>query len=179
MRCNICGTELESDLDACPGCGSEMTASEGEIRIPAPRGMVNDFPGILTAEEVKKLDELVTDFLRKTDVPIVIAVVETTFPLAPSEFAFILYNTWGIGQAKINMGLLMLLCLKEQWIESEVGLGLERYLPEVIGDEIVRESFVPYFRDKRYFEGLKAGTMDLITALRDRLPPVHRAEDSR
>jgi uncharacterized protein len=140
--------------------------------------MVNDFPAVLTTEEAKELNDLVSDFLLKTDVPIVIAVVETTFPLSPAEFAFLLYNTWGIGRVGVNRGLLMLLCLQEQWIESEVGLGLERYLPETLGDEIVRESFVPFFRDKRYFDGLKAGTVELIKILNDRLPPVHRAGDS-
>jgi uncharacterized protein len=90
--------------------------------------------------------------------------------LTPAEYAFLLYNHWGIGKAGVDMGALILLCLKERRLESEIGLGLEKYLPETIGDEILQSHFFPHFKDGNFYEGLKAGATALIDELEKRLP---------
>ena len=172
MHCNICGKDIEKS-EGCQVCGLSPEAFELKVRIPTPRGAVNDFPGILTEDQVGELSGMVEGFFERTDVPIVITIVDTTAPLKPAEYAFLLYNHWGIGKPKVNRGLLLLLCLKEQHLESEVGLGLEKYLPEETGDWIVQHEFISHFKGRRYFDGLKAGAAAIIAELEDRLPAVH------
>jgi uncharacterized membrane protein YgcG len=171
MHCNACGHDVNAEVEMCPGCEANLTSEQYKVHLPKPVGAVNDFPGILTKEQVEELSTMVVGFFEQTDVPVVIAIVETTAPLLPNEYAFLLYNHWGIGKPKINRGVLLLLCLKEKWLESEVGLGLERLFPETEGDRIVREEFIPHFNNGNYFGGLKSGTEALIKELQKRLPP--------
>lgn len=171
MHCNVCGQDMNDNIEACPGCKLDAESLKHKVQLPVPMGSVNDYPKILTEDQLKELRTLVETFFEQTDVPIVIAIVETTAPLKPNEYAFMMYNHWGIGKPKINRGVLLLLCLKEQWLESEVGFGLERFLPETEGDRIMRDEFVPHFKNGSYFEGLKAGTKEMIELLHKRLPP--------
>ncbi len=173
MHCNLCGAEFEDGADACPGCGVEANVLQENVQLPPPRGAVNDFPRLLNEAESGELSSMVSAFFKQTDVPVVIAVVHSTKPLSPSEYAFILYNHWGIGQKGVNRGLMLLLSLSDKHIESEIGLGLEEYLPEEVGDEIVQTAFVPHFKEGEFFEGLKAGTKALMDALLEKLPTLH------
>jgi len=172
ILCKLCGTEFESDAACCPGCRTEVDILGREVHLPFARGAVNDFPGLLSDAQAGELSSMAGSFFRQTEVPIVIAIVDDTEPLTPAEYAFLLYNHWGIGKAGINRGVLILLCMKEQHLESEIGLGLEEILPEEVGDEIVRTAFLPHFREGSFFEGLKAGTRAMMDALRERLPTV-------
>jgi uncharacterized protein len=168
MICRSCGGEFDPS-HPCPHCGADTETVKLKVEIPVPRGAVNDYPGILTDEQVKELDATANEFFDKTKIPIVITIVHTTEPLAPPEYAFLMYNHWGIGKAGINKGLLILLCLKEQHVESEVGFGLEDILSENTGDEIIQRAFIPAFKDGKYFNGLKSGIKDLIDAIEKRV----------
>ena len=169
-RCNLCGGEFGDDATCCPGCKVEAEVLKWEVQLPPARGAVSDYPAILTDAQAGELSSMVGSFFKQTDVPIVIAIVDATDPLTPSEYAFLLYNHWGIGKAGVNRGVLILLGLKERHLESEIGLGLEDILPEERGDEIVQTAFLPAFRDGDFFEGLKAGTKAMMDALLERLP---------
>jgi len=170
MRCRLCGCEFDADAHECPGCHVETEILKRKVQLPPARGAVSDYPGILTEAQVGELSSMVGAFFKQTDVPIVIAIVQNTEPLTPSEYAFLLYNHWGIGKAGVNRGVLILLCLKERHLESEIGLGLEDILPEEEGDAIVQNAFLPYFRDGNFFEGLRDGTKAIITNLLEKLP---------
>jgi uncharacterized protein len=170
MKCNLCGTEFDEAAESCPGCGTETKILKERVQVPAARGAVNDFPGVLTESQVGELSSMLGAFFKQTDVPLVVAVVHSCEPLKPDEYAFLLYNHWGIGKKGVDRGMLVLLCLEQKHLESEIGRGLERFLPEEIGDEIVQKAFLPHFKEGNFFEGLKAGTKDLMEALLERLP---------
>ncbi|MCX6647010.1 MAG: TPM domain-containing protein [bacterium] len=172
IQCRLCGHEFTDTDQTCPGCGVEVKNLTGIVALPPPKGSVNDYAGILSETEVNELSGKLESHFNLTDVPVVVATVKGTDPLDPSGYAFLLYNSWGIGHPHLNMGLLVLLCLDMQHIECEVGIGLEKYIPEVEGDEILEETFYPYFREKKYYEGLIAGTEVLMDLIRKRVPPV-------
>lgn len=170
MKCNLCGTEFELKDEGCPGCGTPADVYKEDVQLPEARGSVNDYPGLLTEAQVGELSSMLGAFFKQTDVPLVVAVVHSCEPLKPDEYAFLLYNHWGIGKAGVDRGMLILLCVNEKHIESEIGLGLEDILSEELGDEIVQREFIPRFREGGFFEGLKGGTRGLINALLERLP---------
>ncbi|MFH1676338.1 MAG: TPM domain-containing protein [bacterium] len=173
MKCNLCGADLPENGGNCPGCNVLADFSRMKVLVPEPRGAVNDYPALLTDAQAGELASMVGAFFRQTDVPIVIAIVNTAEPLQPSEYAFLLYNHWGIGKKGVNKGVLLLLCLKERHLESEIGLGLENILPEDVGDEIVMDEFLPHFREGNFFEGLKAGVKGIIDYLLEKLPTIN------
>lgn len=170
IHCNICGNETSLDAESCKGCGTPTARLQEDVHIPLQGGLVNDFPGLLTKDQVFELESISKAFLENSGIPIVIVVIETSKPLAPDEYAFLLYNDWGIGMKEVNKGILFLLCLKERHLESEIGLGLERYLPEYESDRIVHEEFLAHFKEGKFFEGLVAGINAIIKTLDASLP---------
>ena len=173
MKCNPCGTEFEDSLKECPGCNIKAELLKDAVQLPPPCGVVNDYPKLLTEAQCGELSSMASAFFKQTDVPLVIAIVNSTKPIDPSEYAFLLYNHWGIGKKRVNRGLLILLSIDQKHVECEVGIGLESILPEEVGDEIVQTAFIPHFRDGEYFEGLKAGAKGLMDALLQKLPTLH------
>jgi uncharacterized protein len=72
-----------------------------------------------------------------------------------------LFNTWGIGHANDNDGLLILLCWyggdkTRRSVEQEVGYGLESTLPGTLTDKVAREYFVTAFQENHPGAGLVA-----------------------
>lgn len=172
IHCNLCGKILDETSDSCPGCGTARAVLEADVQLPSPRGAVNDFAGILNESQSGELSSMVTSFFKKMEVPIVLATVHSTGRLQPAEYAFLLFNHWGIGLKNVNRGILILLSLKDRHLESEIGLGLEDFISEEEGDEIVGK-FTGKFSDGRFFEGLRDGLKVLIHAVEKRLPSVH------
>ena len=173
-ECRLCGHEFSQDDQTCPGCGVAVEYLTGDVALPPPWGSVNDYAGVLTQEQIEGLAHDLDLHFKMTDIPVVVATVKSTKPLDPPDYAFLLYNAWGIGRPHLNMGLLILLCLDCQHVECEVGIGLEIYIPEVEGDELIQDTFVQYFREKKYFEGLKAGTEAITDLIRRRVPSVRQ-----
>lgn len=170
MNCKLCGCEFEFPEPNCPGCNTPAEVYKAKVQLPPAHGAVNDYPGILTEAEVGELCSMIGSFFRQTEVPIVIGIVNDTQPLGPSDYAFALYNHWGIGLEGIDRGVLILLSLEEKKVESEIGFGLESVLSEEKGDQIVHEEFIPYFKDGKFFDGLKAGVNAITNELLKRLP---------
>jgi uncharacterized protein len=173
MECRLCGTEFDDSLDICPGCNVNAETLKAKVQVPPPIGAVSDYPNLLSESQSGELSSMLNSFFRQTDVPVVIVIVNSTLPLTPAEYAFLLYNQWGVGKRGVNRGLLILLSLTQRHLETEVGLGLESILPEEVGDRIVQEAFVPNFREGNFFEGLRAGTRAVLDALLEKLPTLH------
>ena len=156
MKCPACGNDIES-LDAgCSRCGQLKEHIRDGIFLPGPRGPVNDFAFLFTPEQFDELTERLEKHFNETDIPVVIATVYSSDPLEPSDFASLLYNWWGIGKKKVNKGVLILVCTSRHWVESEVGIGLEKHIGEKETDEALRLKAIPFLKEGKFYEGVIA-----------------------
>ncbi len=92
-------------------------------------------------------------------------------------FRYHLFNTWGIGHANDNDGLLILLCWyggdkTRRSVEQEVGRGLESTLPSALTDSIAQKCFVTAFQENHPGEGLVAMVKSYDSLLRKQQPVV-------
>jgi uncharacterized protein len=172
IKCPACGMEIESIEAGCPRCGNLQEHMRGGIFLPGPRGSVNDFAFLFTKEEYDDLDMKLIKHLEETKIPIVIATLYATDPLSPSEYASLLYNWWGIGKKKVNKGVLILICTAARHVESEVGLGLEKWIGEKETDEALSKMAAPYLKDGRFYEGVKAAYEHLAKMMYEKVPGV-------
>lgn len=124
---------------------------------PKPAGRVNDFAGILNASTKGELDGLLDDLERKTSAEVAVAVVPSLGGMPVEEYANRLFKEWGIGQAKQDNGVLVLVAPNEREMRIEVGYGLEGVLPDGLAGEIIRDQFLPRFRDNDYPGGIRDG----------------------
>ncbi len=67
-------------------------------------------------------------------------------------------HTWGIGQAKEDNGVIILIAKNDRKIAINPGYGLEDRLTAGIGGEIIRNIITPEFKAGSYYKGIDKGT---------------------
>jgi uncharacterized protein len=130
------------------------------IKYPEPTGFVSDFAEIFTEEEITQMEDFIKDFEENTTVEIAVVTVKSLEGLSMGKYAFELFNTWGIGKAGKNNGILLLVVLDEKLLRIEVGLGLEKVITNKTAENIVNEVIFPYMSENNIgrgcYEGVKA-----------------------
>lgn len=124
---------------------------------PKPLGRVSDFAGVIDPAIEAEIDHRLDLLEQQTSSEIAVATVESLAGMSVEEYANRLFKEWGVGQAKQDNGVLVLVAPKEREMRIEVGYGLEGVLPDGLSGQIVREQFTPRFRDGDYSGGIRDG----------------------
>ncbi|HOX85699.1 MAG TPA: TPM domain-containing protein [bacterium] len=124
--------------------------------VPAPRGAVNDFANVISAEDEKQIEELANEVWEKAGVAMVVA----TFDSVPDDdyngYATLLYEKWGIGKQGEDNGVLILNVVQTRRLRIEVGYGLEPVLTDSRSGRIFRDILTPHLRAGDYGGGFLA-----------------------
>lgn len=141
------------------------------VDFPSASGFVNDFAGILKAEERAELEEILKNFEAQTSNEIVVAIVKSFDGLDSFTYSQELFMKWGIGKGNKNNGVLVLIGPSEGLpfpergeIFINVGKGLEGALPDSLTGTILRKEISPKFKAADYFSGVKGGVLAIISA---------------
>lgn len=133
-----------------------VAAFGSEAKFPSPTGFVNDYAGILNADQKQVLDQITRALKQTNGAELAIAIVDSVEPLDPKLYAVKLFEKWKIGEKGKDNGVLVLLAMKERRIEIEVGYGLEGVLPDALAGQILDDHAVPNFREGKMGEGVIA-----------------------
>jgi uncharacterized protein len=136
---------------------------------PEPPRLVNDFAGVLSAEQQSSLENKLVNFNQKTSTQIAIVIVKSISGYDPSDYSFKLAEKWGIGQKGKNNGILILVKPKvgneRGQVFIAVGYGLEAVVPDAVAHQtIVEAELIPAFKQNDYFGGLDRST-DILMSL--------------
>ncbi len=137
-----------------------------------PAQLVNnfskEFPDFLSKDQQAKLEQKLQGFSVQTSNQIAIVVVDDLSGMEAAEYAQQLANLWGIGQAKLNNGILILVKptggAGERKYYIAIGSGLEAVIPDATVQKICDEELIPYFKKGNFYEGLDK-TTDVLMAL--------------
>jgi uncharacterized protein len=128
--------------------------------VPNPKnggvGYVSNPDGILDGADVATLNRLISSLEDSSTAQIAVVIINSIGVENPKDFATTLFNHWGIGQADIDNGLLILTVMDQHRTEFETGYGLEGVLPDIICYRIGMQDLVPEFRKGNYGQGLIA-----------------------
>jgi uncharacterized protein len=133
--------------------------------IPKPRGLVNDFAGVIPPDDEKKILTVTTELLRKTSIPLVVVTMPDIGGAEYNDYANRLYGLWGIGKAGEDKGVLIFVTVKERKMRIETGYGVEGILPDGLVGEIRDRYITPYLKQDKYGEGLLNGTLAIAQVL--------------
>ena len=137
---------------------------------PNPPRLVNDFAGMLKADEVNSLENKLVAFNDSTSTQIAIVIVPSLGGYDKADYAQTLAEKWGIGRKGSNNGVLILIKPNRPDSKGEVqiatGYGLEGAIPDITCAEIIDREIVPAFREGNYFEGLNNATNTLMSLAR-------------
>ena len=144
--------------------------AETVATLPAPKGYVNDFAGVLTPEAASNLERLCTQVDSKAHAQIAVVTVKSLDPdksgAAPSiqEFATALEDKWKVGAKGTDRGLLVILSLNPRKYWIEIGYGLEGILNDAKVGDIGRD-MRPYLSSGDYSQGITTAVQELAQVI--------------
>jgi uncharacterized protein len=124
---------------------------------PSFQTSVYDYANVLSHEEKAQLEEKLIRYSDSTSTQIVVITIESLKNEDVSQLATKWAHTWGLGQAKEDNGVIILLAKAERKIAINPGYGLEDRLTAGIGGEIIRNIIIPEFKAGSYYKGLDKG----------------------
>lgn len=168
----------------CPAI-SQLFAVELEVPDrPHPQRMVNIFSRqpFLNAREISALEQKLVAFSDSTSNQIAIVVVDDLNGLTANEYATELGQKWGVGQKKLDNGIIILLSLgggegnRDYYIA--VGYGLEGAIPDLAVKRVQESELLPYLKSGNYYEALNRTTNVLMALAKGEIDSKEYAKKS-
>ena len=126
---------------------------------------VSDPDGILSAEAVARIDSVCASLRERGLAQVAVVAVDDIAGGDTFSFAVELFRGWGVGSAKSNNGLGILLVKELREIRFVTGGGLEGILPDALCKRIQTTYMLPAFRKGDYSAGMVAGIEAAATIL--------------
>lgn len=145
--------------------------------IPSPKLQGQDYfvsnpDGVLSSTD--SLNALLVKLEKETKVEFaVVAVKDFDQQTEDFEFAFDLFNHWGIGKDKAHNGLLLFIATDRRKYRFISGDGTEGLLPDVVLKQIGEKFLVPAFKQQDYDTGILDATNEIYKILTS---PKHQAD---
>ncbi|MEO0559049.1 MAG: TPM domain-containing protein [Bacteroidota bacterium] len=132
---------------------------------PNPPRLVNDYTGTLAAAERDALERKLVAYDDSTSTQIAVVLVPTTDGVAPVDYATEILRAWGVGQAGLDNGVVLLVATEDRELFITTGFGAEGALTDARAGRIVRDILVPSFRQGQFFAGIDRATDAMMAAL--------------
>ena len=122
---------------------------------PAMKGVVSDYAGKLDEAQIKELSGLLKDYEQQTSIEFVVVVVNSLDGLSARNYATGIGDSWKIGKAGKDNGVVLLWAPNERAYALRVAEGLSADLPDAEATQITQQSLLPNFKRGDFYSGLK------------------------
>jgi uncharacterized protein len=144
---------------------SLLPAKAAEPTFPALTGRVVDDAQLLGPDVEEELTEELKALEDKSSDQLVVVTLPSLQGYPIEDYGYQLGRHWGIGTAKLNNGVLLIVAPNDHKVRIEVGYGLEGTLTDALSKIIIENAILPKFRAGDYAGGIKAGVSDIIKVL--------------
>ncbi|MCZ7583680.1 MAG: TPM domain-containing protein [Deltaproteobacteria bacterium] len=141
-----------------------VTLSAAQVKVPALKGRVNDYAGLLDARQTAQLENALAAFENETSNQVVLLTVPSLEGEAIEEFSMRAAEAWKLGQKGKDNGVLLTVAPNDRQVRIEVGYGLEGALTDLESSRIVRYAILPAFKEGNYYAGIAAGLDGIMKA---------------
>ncbi|RZL37028.1 MAG: TPM domain-containing protein, partial [Pedobacter sp.] len=161
----------------CSGIVAHAQKYYTTAEIPNPKSQGQDHfvsnpDGILS--NVDTLTNLLVKLEKETKIEFaVVAVKDFDQQTEEFDFAYDLFNNWGIGKKNVDNGLLLFIAIDRRNYRFISGGGTEGLLPDVVLKQIGERFLVPAFKEQDYDNGVLNATNEIYNILTN---PQHKAE---
>nr|WP_048331112.1 TPM domain-containing protein [Bizionia psychrotolerans] len=125
--------------------------------IPKEQTSVYDYIGLLSVDEKSSLENKLIKYSDTTSTQIVVAIISSTNGENINYLGAQWGEKWGIGQAKEDNGVLILLARDDRKIAINTADGMEHLLTDAMSKRIIENDIIPYFKNNDYPGGLNRG----------------------
>ena len=127
---------------------------------------VYDYGNLLSASEKSQLEEKLIRYSDSTTTQIVVVTEKTINGEDIGILAPKWGHQWGVGQAKEDNGIFILVAAQEHKIWIAPGYGVEDRLVAGVNGEIIRNIIIPEFKAGSYYNGLDKGADAIFKVLK-------------
>lgn len=139
--------------------------------VPPLTGRVVDTADILSASTEQTLTTLLAAHEDSTSNQVAVLTVPSLNGEAIEDFSLRVAETWGLGQAGTDNGVLLLVAVADREMRIEVGYGLEGALTDAAAGRIIRNEIAPEFRSGDYDAGVLAGVQGILGTIEGTYTP--------
>src|SRR5712691_4074205 len=151
------------------------SSASGEVAVPPLRGHVTDLTGTLSAPQIQDLDSRLAAFERGKGSQIAVLMLPSTQPETIEEYSIRLAESWKIGRARVDDGVILVVAKNDRKVRVEVGRGLEGAIPDALAKRVVSDVITPHFRSGDFYGGIAAGTDALMKLIEGEGLPAPRS----
>ncbi len=142
-----------------------VTARAAVVEVPYLSGRVVDTAEILSADASVRIGELLKAHEARSGNQVVVLTLPSLAGESIEDFAERVFQTWLLGQAGKDNGVLIVIAVDDRRLRIEVGYGLEGTLTDLAAGRIIRGTITPHFREDDYDGGIEAGVVAVIGVL--------------
>ena len=139
---------------------SQISFSQG-FQIPNKPSLetsVYDYVNLLSSLQKTNLESKLIRYSDTTSTQIVVAIISTTEGENINYLAAQWLTKWGLGQAKKDNGILVVLAEKDRKIAISTGYGVEHLMTDFQSKRIIERVIIPEFKKGNYYAGLDKGS---------------------
>lgn len=133
----------------------------------APTGYVYDGANVLSSSTESYIERTGSALAEACGAEVVVATVDFTDGEDIADYAYDLFNKWGIGDKKANNGLLILLSIGAEDYYAEPGVGLTDVFTGGVLDAMLYDYLEDDFAAKEYDSGVKKVYARAVEILED------------
>jgi uncharacterized protein len=142
-----------------------LSQAAAEPAFPELTGRVVDDAGLLSYPDKVAITADLKALEDKSSDQLVVVTVPSLQGYAIEDFGHQLGRRWGIGTAKFDNGVLLIVAPNERKVRVEVGTGLEGTLTDALSRIVIENSILPRFREGDFAGGIKNGVRDIALVL--------------
>jgi uncharacterized protein len=143
-----------------------LPCAAAALEVPALRGRVNDYGGMLSPETESRIETLLKELEEKDSTQVAVLTVPSLDGDSLEDFSIRVAERWKIGRKGFDNGAILVIARDDRKVRIEVGYGLEGRLTDLTAGRIIRDRIVPEFRAGRFDQGVLNGVVALTEVVR-------------
>lgn len=149
------------------------------MKVPPLTGPIVDAAGVISGHDLARMDRLIRQVQESHKAQIAVLTVQDLQGESVEQFSINVAESWKLGSAKEDNGVLILFSLGDRKVRIEVGQGLEGQLPDIYAKRIVSDVMIPYFKGGQYSYGLFRGLNEVVGIVAPEFKVSAEDQDSR
>jgi len=127
---------------------------------------INDYADIISDADEKRIRSQFLNLEERTAIEATVLTIRSideydTGDKTVESFATGLFNTWGIGSASRNEGMLILVALEDRTMRIELSDGFDSEHDTAM-KRIIDDEMLPLFREQQFSQGVKNGSLAAV-----------------
>lgn len=147
-------------------CGTNAFALDIPSK-PDNNWYIKDVAGKLSTSDIANLNNKIESFNKSTKNQIGVLIIPTLDGANIEDFSHDVFNSWGIGKAGLDNGILILIAANDHKMRIETGKGAEGDVPDLTTKQIMGD-MKPYLRKNDYNGAVNVAVDSITHVMEDR-----------